>query len=58
MSVNQPMKKEANESQFGWQVYLLWFIALIAVALLILPILPALVANFMYSFSGEAPKIY
>ncbi len=58
MSVNQPMNKEANESQFGWQVYLLWFIALIAVALLILPILPALVANFMYSFSGDAPKIY
>jgi hypothetical protein len=58
MSVNQPMNKEANESQPGWQVYLLWFSALIAVALLILPILPALVANFMYSFSGEAPKIY
>jgi len=58
MSVNQPMNKEANDSQPGWQVYLLWFIALIAVALLILPILPALVANFMYSFSGEAPKIY
>jgi hypothetical protein len=52
------MNKEANESQSGWQVYLLWFIALIAFALLILPILPALVANFMYSFSGEAPKIY
>jgi hypothetical protein len=58
MSVNQPMNKEMNESGFGWQVYLLWFIALIAVALLILPLLPGLVANFVYSFSGEAPKIY
>lgn len=58
MSVNQPMNKEVNESRFGWQVYLLWFIAAIAVALLILPILPGLVANFVYSFSGVAPKIY
>jgi hypothetical protein len=58
MSVNQTMNKEATQSQTGWQVYLLWFIALIAIALLVLPLLPALVANFMYSFSGEAPKIY
>jgi hypothetical protein len=58
MSVNQPLNKEVNESRFGWQVYLLWFIAVIAVALLILPLLPGLVANFVYSFSGEASKIY
>jgi len=58
MSINQPMNKEVNESLSGWQVYLLWFITLIAIALLVLPILPALMANVSYSFSGEAPKIY
>jgi hypothetical protein len=58
MSLNQPMNKEVNESRLGWQIYLFWFIALIAIALLILPVLPGLVSNFMYSFSGDAPKIY
>ena len=58
MSINQPLIKEANESRIGWQIYLLWIIAAFAIALLILPVLPGLVANFVYSFSGEAPKIY
>jgi hypothetical protein len=58
MTINQPVNKEASESPFGWQIYLLWFIAAIVVALLVLPLLPGLLANFVYSFSGEAPKIY
>ena len=58
MSINQPMNTEANESRAGWQSYLLWFIAALAIALLILPLLPGLAANFVYSFQGKAPKIY
>jgi hypothetical protein len=58
MTVNQPINKEARDSRFGWQIYLLWFIAATAVILLLLPLLPSLVANFVYSFRGDAPKIY
>jgi hypothetical protein len=52
------MNKEGNETLFGWQIYLLWLIALLAIALIVFPILPGLVLNILYSFSGEAPKIY
>jgi len=58
MSINQPVNKEANASRLGWQIYLFWFITALAFTLLILPVLPGLAANFVYSFSGEAPKIY
>jgi hypothetical protein len=61
MSVNQPPKKEVNESIFGWQSYLLWFVAVLAAVLIILPLLPGLISNLAYSFhsfGGKAPKIY
>jgi hypothetical protein len=61
MSVNQPPKKEENDSLFGMQPYVLRFAAVIAVALIVLPLLPGLVNNIIYSFhsfGGKAPKIY
>jgi len=61
MSVNQPAKKEIDESTSGWQPYLFWFVAIVAAALIILPLLPGFIANLVYSFrsfGGKAPKIY
>jgi hypothetical protein len=61
MSVNQPAKKEIDESTSGWQHYLFWFVAVVVVALIILPLLPGFIANLEYSFhsfGGKAPKIY
>jgi hypothetical protein len=61
MSVNQPPKKEENDSLFGLQPYVLRFAAVLAVALIVLPLLPGLVNNIIYSFhsfGGKAPKIY
>jgi hypothetical protein len=61
MSVNQPAKKEIDESSSGWQPYLFRFVAVIVVALIILPLLPGFIANLVYSFhsfGGKAPKIY
>ena len=61
MSVNQPSKKEIDESTSGWQPYLFWFVAVLATVLIILPLLPGFIANLVYSFQsfgGKAPKIY
>jgi len=61
MSVNQPPKKEVTESTVGSQPYLLWFAVSIAIALIVLPLLPGLISNLVYSFhsfGGKAPKIY
>ena len=61
MSVNQPPKKEESESLFGLQPYLVRTVIVIAVALVILPLLPGLISNLVYSyhsFGGKAPKIY
>ncbi len=61
MSVNQPPKKEESDSLFGLQPYLVRTVVVIAVALVILPLLPGLISNLIYSyhsFGGKAPKIY
>src|ERR1051325_4889875 len=49
MSVNQPPKKEENPSSAGWQPVVWWFVISIAAALIILPLLPGLIANLIYS---------
>ena len=58
MTITQPKNREANESFFGLQPYLLGFVALVAASLIIIPLLPALISNLLYSFSGHAPKVY
>ncbi len=61
MSVNQPPKKEESDSLFGLQPYLVRTVVIIAIALIILPLLPGLISNLIYSyhsFGGKAPKIY
>ena len=61
MSVNQPAKKEIDKSTSGWQHYLFWFVTIVVVALIVLPLLPGFIANLIYSFQsfgGKAPKIY
>jgi hypothetical protein len=58
MTINQAKTKEGDESFLGLRPYLLGFVVLVAAALIIIPLLPALLSNFLYSFSGHAPKIY
>jgi len=58
MTIDQTKNKEAGDSIFGLQPYLLKFVAVVAASLVIIPLLPALLANLLYSFSGHAPKIY
>lgn len=40
------------------QAWVFRFMAVIAISLIIIPILPMLLSNLIYSFTGEAPKIY
>jgi len=56
MSVNHLENREGNESSFS--LYLLRFVAVVVALLVIVPLLPGLASNLVYSFSGEAPKIY
>ena len=61
MSVNQPPKKEAGDLLFGLQPHIFKFVAVIAVLLIVLPLLPGFISNTLYSFhsfGGKAPKIY
>jgi hypothetical protein len=58
MTITQTKNKEGDESFFGLRPYLLGFVALVAASLIIIPLLPALISNFLYSFSGHAPKVY
>jgi DMSO/TMAO reductase YedYZ heme-binding membrane subunit len=47
-----------NESSFSLQPALLRFTGIIVALLLIIPLLPGLISNLAYSFSGPAPRIY
>ena len=58
MTITQTKNKEGDESFFGLRPYLVGFVALVAASLIIIPLLPALISNFLYSFSGHAPKVY
>jgi len=40
------------------QSWVFRFVAMIALALIVIPILPMVLSNLLYSFSGDAPKIY
>lgn len=56
MSVNAAENIQPNASPL--QSWVFRFMAVIALALIVLPILPMVVSNLAYSFSGDAPKIY
>ena len=58
MSIDQSENTNAGESLFGLQKYLIRFITLLALVLILVPLLPGLISNLAYSFSGEAPKLY
>lgn len=58
MSVDHINNREMSKPTFGLQPYLLRFVAGIVMLLVIMPLLPGLISNIIYSFSGEAPKIY
>lgn len=52
------MTTNRNEPSFRFQPALLRFTGIIVALLLIIPLLPGLISNLAYSFSGPAPKIY
>jgi hypothetical protein len=56
MPANTPETIQPNASPI--QAWVFRFVAVIALGLILLPILPMLLTNLIYSFSGEAPKIY
>ncbi|HSB00901.1 MAG TPA: hypothetical protein VLE49_09650, partial [Anaerolineales bacterium] len=58
MSIDQSENTKAGETLFGLQRYLMRFIAVVTVLLILIPLLPGLLSNLAYSFSGEAPKLY
>ena len=61
MSVNTSENTKGNDVSPGLQPYLLKFVAVVAILLIIIPLLPGLISNFAYSFTeqaGKAPKIY
>ncbi len=58
MSANHSENTHADESLFGLQRYLIRFVAVVAMLLIVIPLLPGLISNIAYSFSGEAPQIY
>ena len=58
MSVDQINNREMSKPTLGLRPYLLKFVAGIVALLVIMPLLPGLISNLVYSFSGEAPKLY
>lgn len=56
MSVNAAENTPSNASPL--QSWVFRFVAVIALSLIVIPILPMLISNLAYSFSGEKPKIY
>src|SRR5512141_465609 len=56
MSANEKEMIQPNGSPL--QSWVFRFVAVIALSLIIIPILPMLISNLAYSFSGEKPKIY
>jgi predicted ferric reductase len=59
MSVNRSENIKDNELSPHTQPFVtMRLVAVFAMVLIALPLLPALIANLAYSFSGQAPKIY
>jgi hypothetical protein len=49
---------EMNEIVRKAQPYVLLFVVVFSVLLVVVPLLPGVISNFVYAFSGEKPKIY
>jgi hypothetical protein len=58
MSENHSENTKVSEASIGLQPYLLRFVAVFVVLLVVVPLLPVVISNLSYSFSGQAPKIY
>ncbi len=58
MTVDSADNKKINPLPNGWQTFALRFVVVMSVLLIVLPTLPALISNLVYSFSGASPKIY
>ena len=58
MPVNRSENTKDNEGSTNMKPFGLRLAAVFAVVLIALPLLPALITNLAYSFSGHAPKIY
>ena len=58
MSLNGKESVQSDVPASGWQPIIFRFVVMVAVLLIIIPIVPMLISNLIYSFSGGAPKIY
>jgi len=58
MSVRNKEKTQINRFSGNWQPLVFRFLTVIAAILIIIPAIPVLKSNLIYSFSGDAPKIY
>ena len=58
MTTNRINNAESKGASHSLQPVILLFAAVFAAALLLAPFLPVTISNFIYSLSGEKPKIY
>lgn len=58
MNVDHSENTKVQESPINTHPFTLRLVVVFALVLVVLPLLPALITNLAYSFSGNAPKIY
>jgi hypothetical protein len=58
MTVHNVENTKLNQTSTGLQTFVFRFVVVTAILLVALPILPMLISNLVYSFSGASPKIY
>jgi len=49
---------QGSKSPGGWQPFVFRFVSVVIVLLIVIPVMPMVKSNFVYSLSGDAPKIY
>ena len=58
MSASRSENTQTIETTASLQPFVLFLVALVAGLLVVIPLLPIWIPNMLYSFSGQAPKVY
>ena len=58
MFINGKENTRVGRSRSRWRPLVFRFVIAMVVALIMIPAIPMIMSNLVYSFSGEAPKIY